>query len=144
MDQLVRNVQVVLCICAQETRVKAQRKQSCIHQLLLLISRFIGLINVELNRTPVETNGEISLRHSPTPIVSLAFPNGVSHSHTSAFLVLPPWTPWSKLSGGETVFAACGEDQGKYELHSGSAGHYSKSWRKIMVTISKTPAEKPL
>lgn len=128
----------MLCICERETQVKAQRKQSCIHQLLLLISRFIGLINVELNHTPVETIGEISLYHIPTLSLFLTV------TLHNAFLVLSPWTQQYKLSGGETVFAACGEDQGKYELHTGSVSHYSESWRKIMVTNSKTPAEKTL
>lgn len=124
----------MLCVCERETQVKAQRKQSCIHQLLLLISRFIGLINVELNRTPVETIGEISLYHTPALslllTVSLPLPFSFSlrgHNGTN-FLE-------EKL-----CFSLCG----KYELHTGSVGHYSESWRKIMVTNSKTPAEKPL
>lgn len=79
MDQMVGNVRAVLCICERETQVKAQRKQSCIHQLLLLISRFIGLINVELNRTPVETTGEISLSRTPTPTLSLFLTASLTH-----------------------------------------------------------------
>lgn len=68
-----------MCICERETQVKAQRKRSCIHQLLLLISRFIGLINVELNRTPVETIGEISLSRTPTPTLSLFLTASLTH-----------------------------------------------------------------